>query len=293
MKIVIIGAEGQVGHFLFKHLSDQHQVWGTAQLGVDGFPALDIQNPSAVTDFLDHRRPDHVILTAALTHVDRCETEPGLAEAINVKGTEQVAKACRAIGAGLTFFSTDYIFDGQTGPYQETDTPNPLSVYGRTKLEGEKIVAGLLEDYRIVRTMVVFSYLPGSLNIFMQIKERLEKNLPIAAPSDQMINPTHALNLAQATAELIENKQTGIFNIAGTTRLLRDAFTRQVVSSFGGNPDAVTSITTADLKQKARRPLNSGLKTDKAQQVLKHYPLWDLDYALQVAQKQRRVSQAS
>lgn len=288
MKILIIGAEGQVGGFLMRELVSRHQVWGTSMAGVDGLPALDMRDAGATLAYIERLRPDHVVLTAAMTHVDRCEEKPDEAEAINVRGTENVARACRSVGAGMTFFSSDYIFDGHDGPYAEDARPNPLSVYGRNKLEGERIVSTLVERHLIVRTMVVYSYLAGSLNLFMQILERVKKGEPITQPGDQWVNPTQAANLAQSLGELIEDGRTGIYNLCGTTRLTRDEFARRIVARLGGDPAGVRGVATDELKQKAPRPLASGLKTDKALGVLKQHPLWDLETALEFSCSQMR-----
>jgi dTDP-4-dehydrorhamnose reductase len=292
MKILVIGAEGQVGTFLTRELAARHEVAGTSLHGEGGFPVLDICCGQDVENALAHFHPDHVVLAAAFTAVDQCEQRPDLAEAVNARGPENVARACREIGAGLTFFSTDYIFDGAHGPYTETDEPRPLSVYGRTKLAGEAAVAAHVENHLIVRTMVVYSYLPGSLNLFMQVRARLEKGEPISGPSDQLINPTQAVNLAQTLGELIEEKQTGVFNLAGTTRLPRDEFIRRLVERLGGDPAQVTSRLTSEFKQPALRPLQSGLVLDKAQSVLRKNRLWDLDTALTYTLSQLQGHQA-
>ncbi|NTV51530.1 MAG: NAD(P)-dependent oxidoreductase [Candidatus Firestonebacteria bacterium] len=280
MKILVIGAEGQVGTFLVRDLSAHHEVSGTSLLGAAPYPRLDICDREAVQTYLERLRPEYVVLTAAFTHVDQCEKKPQAAEAINVRGPENVALACRRVQAGLAFFSTDYIFDGTGGPYAESDAPHPLSVYGRTKWEAEQAVAANLENHLIIRTMNVYSYLPGSLNLFMQLVDRTRKGEPVSGPVDQMINPTQAVNLAQALGELVETGQKGIFNLAGTTRLSRVDFVRRVVAELGYDPRQVKSQTTAEMSLPAARPLQSGLKTDKAQAVLKQNKLWDLDTAL-------------
>jgi dTDP-4-dehydrorhamnose reductase len=280
MKLLVIGAEGQVGTFLVRELSPRHTVWGTSLEGVEPYPALDIREPAAVQDRLESLRPDYVILAAAFTHVDKCELQPREAELSNVRGAENVALACSRVQAGLVFFSTDYIFDGLNGPYAETDAPHPLSVYGRTKWEAEQAVTARLDNHLIIRTMNVYSYLPGSLNLFMQLVERTRQGQPILAPADQLINPTQAVNLAQALGELLEAGQRGVFNLAGTTRLSRLDFVRQVVAGLGGDPGQVKSQTTAEMNLTAARPLQSGLKIEKAQAVLKQNKLWNLDTAL-------------
>ncbi|MCD4813024.1 dTDP-4-dehydrorhamnose reductase [bacterium] len=288
MKIVVMGAEGQVGTFLLRKLSARHEVIGTALQGMDGLQQVDICDLNAVEQHLKEVRPDYVILTAAMTHVDRCEELPEAAERINVKGTENVANVCKAMNAGMAYFSTDYVFDGVEGPYAEEDKPYPLSVYGKTKLQGEMIVRNTVANHLIIRPMFIFSYLPGSMNFFMQISQRLDKGEPITVPDDQLGNPIEAGNLAAALGELIERQCTGIYHLAGLSRVSKAAWARQIVSGLGQDPNCVRMVATSELGQRAPRPLNSGLKTEKAQQVLRENPLWNLGQALIYACTQRR-----
>jgi dTDP-4-dehydrorhamnose reductase len=281
VKILVIGAEGQVGTFLLRELAAKHQVFGTAMLPGNQLPPMDIRDAQAVTTHLQTVQPDQVILTAAMTHVDLCEEKPDEAHAINVQGTKNVALACQQIKAGMTFFSTDYVFDGNQGPYDENDTPSPQSVYARTKLEGEKIVADTVENHLIVRPMFVFSFLQNSMNFFMQLVKRVNSGEPITVPGDQIGNPTHAVNLARVIGELLEKECRGIYHTVGSTRVGKDELARRIVGKLGGDVETVKSVTTAEFKQKAPRPLNSGLKIDKAQNILTENKLWDLDTALE------------
>lgn len=286
MKILVIGAEGQVGHFLLKQLSSIHEVHGTSMLGVNDLPGLDICDAALTESYINNIKPDYVILTAALTNVDGCEKEPEKARQINVEGARHVAQACRNIDAGLAFFSSEYVFDGHFGPYSEEDVPNPHSMYGKTKLAGEKIVTELVKNHLIIRTTVVFSYLPDSMNFFMQLLRRAKNNEPIRVPGDQIGTPTQAVNLAAALGELIEKKQTGIFNLVGTTRIGRDGFTGKLLNKLGYPDKTFEVVATKELNQLAPRPLIAGLKTDKAQAVLEKHKLWNLDQALDFTIKQ-------
>lgn len=291
MNIIVIGAEGQVGHFLMQHLEGKHTVLGTAAVTTGVFEGLDITDRKKVDAKIEEVKPDHVILTAALTNVDQCEQEPENAYEINVTGALNIGGACKRHHCGLTFFSTEYVFDGSKGPYGEDDDPNPLSVYGKTKLEAEHLLMKLLDDLLIIRTTVVYSYLPGSLNFFMQLYNRLKSGEPIRVVDDQIGNPTHAYNLAGAAVELIEKRIRGIYHLVGKTRIGRDVFARAVIDKLGYNGHSITTVNTAALKQQAPRPLNAGLKTDKADSVLKVHPLWELDQALDFTKQQIRPAE--
>jgi dTDP-4-dehydrorhamnose reductase len=289
VKVMIIGAEGQVGHSLARALKPRHTVVQTIFAPGTDRESLDIRDEAAVEKSLLSHRPHYVWLAAAMTHVDGCEAKPAEARAVNVEGPRHVALACKRIGAGLGFFSSDYVFDGVSGPYAETDPVRPLSVYGRTKYEAEQVIAGILKNYLLIRTMFVFSYLPGSVNFFMQILDRVSQGQAIQAPNDQWGNPTHADNLAQACVELMEKCASGLFHLAGLTRLHKAEWAQRIVAALHGKSQ-VQEMTTAEFKQAAARPLASGLRVEKAQALLKKHGLWDWETALAHTLKQMPAS---
>jgi dTDP-4-dehydrorhamnose reductase len=289
MKVLIIGAAGQIGSALGAALAPRHQTLGTVfKAGGTLYPVLDIRDSVAVRTCLERTRPDHAVLTAALTNVDYCQLHPDMAQQINVDGTAHVAGICRDLGLGLTFFSTDYIFDGTAGPYAEDDPARPQSVYGQTKWAGEQIVTELVPAALIVRTTVVYSYAPGSKNFFMQVLEKLGQGEVMTVPQDQMGNPTHVWNLAQATAELLEQGASGVYNLTGTSWLPRSDFARAIAEKIGADPHLIRPVATSSLGQAAPRPLNGGLKTGKAQARLREHPLWNLDEGLDFSLAQLR-----
>ncbi len=291
MKLLIIGADGQVGHFLMHHARAGHEVIGTGFDEQVGLKALDITDKNATAGLIKSVQPDHVILTAALTNVDGCEEHPDKAYRINTEAPVHLAKCCREQGAGLTFFSTEYVFDGKNGPYSEADEPHPLSVYGRSKWEAEQQITAILEKPLIIRTTVVFSYLPGSVNFFMQILKRARQQEPITVPNDQIGNPTHAYNLAGAALELVEQSQTGLFNLVGTSRVGREEFAKKILEKFNFTHTQVSTLSTKELHQKAARPLQAGLKTEKASLLLVRNPLWSLDQALDFTVAQAKLKE--
>lgn len=274
MKILVTGASGQLGASLLE-LIRGHQVVGVKR------PEVDVRDEAAVRKAVDAFRPDAIIHAAALTKVDYCEDHPDEARDTNVRGTENVVRA--AGRARVVYLSTEYVFDGKNGPYSEEDAPYPLSVYAETKYQGEKI-AQTAPRWTIVRTTVVYTWRPGSKNFLMQVLE----GKPMRVPNDQISNPTLTESLAEATAELVERDLDGIWNIVGADRVDRYAFARRIAAKFGTDPALLTPVTTAELKQRAPRPLSAGLRIDKARRLLRT-PMRSLDDALEFVHKKRRT----
>jgi dTDP-4-dehydrorhamnose reductase len=234
-----------------------------------------------------------IYLSAALTQVDYCEDHPEEAFKQNTMGPRRVAEEAARIGAKLVFYSTEYVFDGTAGPYDEEAQPNPLSVYGQSKLDGENAIREILRDALVARTTVVYGWDSLSLkkNFAMQVFERVKTGQEMTIPVDQIGNPTLADYLAQCSIALVERDVCGIVNIVGKDLVARADFTRALAKLFGGDPNRVTPVTTASMKQKAVRPLNGGLRTEKLARLLGRDVL-PLDQALQWLDRQRRAEQS-
>jgi len=208
--------------------------------------------------------PDCIIHTASMTNVDKCETEQERAWRINVNGTENVAGACRDLRCKMIHVSTDYVFDGEKGPYSEEDETNPLSFYGKTKLESEKIVKAMLDDFVIARTMVLYGFAPKVRpNFVTWLIEKLENNQRISIVTDQYGNPTLADDLARALLVLFEKDGKGIYHTAGGEWLSRYDFALKIAEVFRLDSLLIDATTSDKINQPAPRPLLSGLKVDK------------------------------
>ncbi len=282
MKILVIGASGQVGKNLMRRFGEQgHEVIGTKSKSNNfGLLPLDITNNASVIELVEKINPECVVLSAALTNVDYCEEYKDEAERINVDGTRNVVEACRKAGAKLVLISTDYIFDGKNGPYDENATPNPVSFYGKTKLEGEKLVK-TLPDYIIVRTTWVFDYGFDDRNFAARLISELRQGHQFKVPTDQIATPMLASNLAEVVAELVVKGKNGVYNVAGTTRLNKYEFALKIAEKLNLDKSLIIGVETASLGQKAKRPLNAGLKTFKVQAEVS-IKLLDLDEALEI-----------
>ena len=267
MRALIIGASGQVGGALSSLCVRRRiEVYGAAPDG-KGFLYADLTAPETVRAAFGKARPDLVLLASAFTNVDGCERDPGLARRVNAGGAALTAEECRKTGAKLVYFSTEYVFDGKTGPYGEDDPVSPISVYGRTKLEGERAcleVPGALS----VRTTVVYSHDPASRNFVMQLISSQRAGARMRVPSDQYSNPTYAPELAAAVLDLVEKGASGVFNGVGPDRLSRYEFALKACAAFGFDPAFLEPKRTSELGQLAPRPLEAGLKTDKLASVL-------------------------
>lgn len=270
MRVLVIGASGQVGHEVLAHCAAQgHAVLGTGYRSLnEGRRRLDLGDEAAVRTLVTEWGPEAVVLTGAATNVDYCETHREEAHRINVLGPRYVAEAVRSIGARLVHLSTDYVFDGLSGPYSEDDPPHPISYYGQTKWEGEQAVQEIAPHWALVRTTWVFSYLPESKNFFMQVLKAMRNGEPIHAYRDQIGNPTLANNLARAVVEIAERGVQGTYNIVGTDRVSRVEYVQRIADAFDLDRRLIHEADARTRPQPAKRPVEGGLKTDKAAAAL-------------------------
>lgn len=250
MKLVITGAGGMLGKALASCLETRdHQV--------KGYPKeqLDVTNYHQVMEILLNDRPELVIHAAAYTKVDQAESEPDLAYLINGYGTENIAVACSKLNIPMLYVSSDYVFDGeQNRPYQPWDQTRPLSVYGKTKLAGERAVLHHLSQFYIVRTSWLYG--PNGRNFVDTIHQMALEGKPLRVVSDQWGSPTCTLTLSETIADLIVTKRWGIYHgtDGGTTNWCD--FARQIVT---GMNITVTPTETKDFPRPATRPKYSVL----------------------------------
>jgi dTDP-4-dehydrorhamnose reductase len=278
--VAITGANGLLGGEAVALLRDRHEVLalgrGACRLpaGAHRWAEVNLGDGRSVKRALLEFRPEAVLHAGAMTDVDGCERDPVGAWAVNAGGTEQVALACRAVGARLVAVSTDYVFRGDRGPYGEDDLPDPRSVYARTKRAGEEAALLLAPDCAVARVAVVYSGRPGAKSTFAtQIVEKLSKGSPVHAFADQTISPTWARNAAEMTAELLlETGYRGVLHTAGASLVSRVEFAERVAAAFGLRGEIVP-VETAQAKLAAERPLRAGLKVDRAAGLLRVRPL--------------------
>lgn len=270
MLSLIIGASGFVGHLFYKILSKEDKTIGTSyHRPSEIFQYLNIGDRKSVEVLIRKIKPEVIILTSALTYVDYCEDHQKEAFETNVLGTTNVALMAKEVKAKLVFFSTEYIFDGEKGPYSEDDIPHPLNYYGETKLEGEKVILNNLNDYLIIRTTIVYGYEKDGKNFIMQLIQKNKNGQIINVPLDQYGSPTFRDNLVEATIELIQREKRGIYNVVGPEVINRFDFSLLAAEILGLDQKLIMPKTTLELGQKAKRPLKAGLKIDKIKNEIK------------------------
>jgi dTDP-4-dehydrorhamnose reductase len=200
--------------------------------------------------------------------VDYCEQHPEETYQINVVGCLNVAQATRDVGAKLVFYSSDYVFNGENGPYQETDQPDPICVYGRQKLEVEQKISELLDDYLICRIAWVYGQEEQGKNFVLRVISTLKNNQIIRVPQDQIGSPTLANDIAEASCRLVEVGAQGLFHTTGIDCMNRYQFALKVAEVFGLQTDTLVPVMTSELNQAAARPLKCGMRCDRVRQTL-------------------------
>jgi dTDP-4-dehydrorhamnose reductase len=278
--VAVTGANGLLGGEAVALLSGRHEVLalglGRSRLppGPYAWDDSDLGDGGSVEAALRAFEAEFVLHAGAMTDVDACERDPGRAWAVNVGGSEQVARACARLGARLVAVSTDYVFDGTAGPYREEDVPNPRGVYARTKRVAEEAALVLVPDAAVARVAVVYSGRPGAKSTFAtQIVERLSRGDEVRAFSDQLVSTTLARNAAEMTLELLlEHDYRGVLHTAGSTVVDRVEFARRVAARFGLT-GRITPVRTEEVKLPAPRPLRGGLRVDRARALLHAQPL--------------------
>lgn len=236
--------------------------------------ALDVGDRDAVRAALEEARPRAVINAAAMTNVDACEDRRDEAWAANALGPRYLAEACVRQGAPLLHVSTDYVFPGderQPGPYVEDALVRAISHYGWTKLMGERAVAEVCAGrvpWLVARTALVYGHMPGGRGNFVSwLIGELRAGRRVKIVSDQFNTPTLADDLAAALLHLLRSGGEGIFHVAGPDLVGRDEWARQIADHFRLDAGLVDVIATAELRQRAQRPLRSGLRTMRADEL--------------------------
>ncbi len=279
-RVLIVGASGMLGQSLIEKFSGIENI---ELLGASfeenyfentiSYKQIDISKRESIKKVVYDFYPDLIINAAAFTNVDLCEKERELSWKINVKGVEYLSDFARIIDAHIIHVSTDYVFDGKNGPYTESDTPKPISYYGRTKLASENALKLSGAIYTIVRTNVLYGAVKyGRPDFVRWLVNTLRDKKEVRIVTDQINNPTYLEDLAQGIYKISESKKCGIFNIGGLEFLSRLEFSYKIAEHFNLDKNLITPIQTYELNQPAPRPLNSGLVILKAQTMLNYKP---------------------
>jgi dTDP-4-dehydrorhamnose reductase len=224
----------------------------------------DITKHRDILRTIDEAAPDAVIHLAAFTAVDECERQPRTAFKVNGEGTGNVAAACRALGIPMLYVSTDYVFDGaKPGPYTEGDPPNPINVYGRSKLEGENRVKGLCSRFWVVRVSWLFG--PGGRNFVRTVLGLAREGKPLRVVNDQAGAPTYTQDLSGKLLEIVERGSPGIYHVTNQGYCSRFEFAQETLRQAGLGHIPISPIATSEAGRSAPRPNNSRLANTRLQ----------------------------
>ncbi|MFH2068546.1 MAG: dTDP-4-dehydrorhamnose reductase [Candidatus Omnitrophota bacterium] len=285
MKIILIGAGGQLGSDLMKVLAEEELI-PLRHLDAD------ITDFERLKELVCRHKPDVVIDTAAYHKVDECERNPQKTFEVNALGTRNVALACKETGSRMVFISTDYVFNGRKGaPYVETDIPDPINVYGISKLAGECFVRNLLDEYFIVRTSGLFGVAgsSGKGGNFIETMLRLAgANKEIKVVGDQIMSPTYTLELAKKICELIKTEEFGLYHITNNGECSWYDFAGKIFELSGVETN-LKRTTTKEFGAPASRPPYSVLGNGNLQRLgLDDMKAWDEALKAYLQERKRR-----
>lgn len=275
-RVLVVGGAGLLGQYL----CDEARGRGLDVIATHREPVssrrglvwreLDLRDRDALRSVIREVEPDVVLNAAALTDVDGCEDRPEEAQAVNGHGPEALAEACRTQRARFVHFSTDYVFDG-TGPVTEKAEPNPLGVYGRTKLDGERRVVGANPASLVLRTAAVFGWnrLSPKLNAVTRILHGVEAGQEVRLFRDQRVTPTYGRTAAQVALDLVAGGASGTFHVACRDCLTRYEIGQAVVEAFGIPGAKLVPVAMGSVALKSPRPLAPCLVVKKVEETLK------------------------
>ena len=282
MKILVTGSNGLLGQKLTELIltSGKHELIATSRgedrLNAEGYRyyTMDTCRLDQILEVVQTAKPDVIIHTAAMTNVDECELNQDDCFIQNVFATNNIIKAANAVDAFLVHLSTDFIFDGQDGPYAEEGKANPVSYYGETKLEAEKLVIEKAKHWAIVRTVLVFGIVKdmSRSNIVLWVKDNLTAGKQIKVVDDQWRTPTLAEDLAMGCLLIAEQKAGGIWNISGEEMLTPYEMAIATASYFELDQSLIERVDSTIFTQPAKRPPRTGFIIEKAKKQLGYEP---------------------
>ncbi|HVZ83474.1 MAG TPA: SDR family oxidoreductase [Terracidiphilus sp.] len=272
---LIVGASGQVGAQIVEALGSGSSIATSRNAAMPGAMQLDLSALSLESSLglICQHELDAVYCVGGMTDVDRCEAESQLAMKTNCDGPGFLAAAAATRSLPFVYFSTEYIFDGVNGPYSEDAPANPINAYGQSKWQGEQAVRDAHPSPLIIRTTVVYGPDPGERNFLYRLRNTLRKGQKICVPFDQISTPTYNRDLAKNVLALVNAHASGVFHVCGPERVSRFEFSRQAAALMGLNKSLIIGVPTLELAQKAPRPLNAGLRTEKLWGHKAHFPV--------------------
>jgi len=282
-RILITGSNGLLGQKLVELLKQESSILTIATaVGKNRLPfqdgyeyhQMDITNSSEVTEVIGKLKPDVIIHTAAMTNVDQCEMEKEACWKLNVTAVEYLVEACQKNNVFFLHVSTDFIFDGKSGPYAEEAEPNPVSFYGWSKFAAEKVVISSDINWAIARTVLVYgiAHDMSRSNIILWVKKSLEEGRQIKVVTDQFRTPTLAEDLAIGCFLIANKEEKGIFNISGKDFLTPYEMAMMAADFFALDKSLISPTDASSFTQPARRPPRTGFDLTKSRNVLGYEP---------------------
>ena len=284
MKTVLVtGSNGLLGQKITEKVLKEGRVNLVAtSKGANRFPIkegyvyaeMDILNPADVKVVVEKYQPDAIIHTAAMTNVDTCEDQKELAHQLNVDAVSTLIQICEEHNIQFVHLSTDFIFDGENGPYDELAAPNPLSYYGETKLKAEEVIKNSSAKWAILRTIIVYGIVSdmSRSNIVLWAKGALEKGNPLNIVNDQWRMPTLAEDLADICLLAIEHDAQGVYNASGKDMMSISELVARVADFWKLDKSLINEVSAETLNQTAKRPKKTGFILDKSMTDLKYNP---------------------
>lgn len=284
VRILVTGSNGFLGHRLVASLRLRTDVELIAtSLGPDRrsdtegylYVPMDVTSEQAVQEVCSRYRPDAIIHTAAITQVDQAEQQPAHCRCLNVGAVAHLVGACARYGIHLLQLSTDFVFDGLSGPYAESDPVSPISVYGWSKAAAEKLLSDSEISWAVVRTILVYGQeVPGGRsNIVQWATKVLQSGNPVQVVNDQYRMPTFVEDLAQACIEIALRKEQGIFHISGEEEVSIFELVGHVAQHLGLSMEKVQSVNSSDLTGAELRPPRTGFILGKAKSRIHFEPV--------------------
>ena len=267
-KLLIIGGASLVGSTIIDYATNNYELFATENNTSINNPKIHsakinlLDDKKQIVDYIEKIKPDAVIHTVAFPNVDFCESNHKLTDLLHVKITKEISEICSDINSKLIYFSTDAVFDGnKSGMYIESDTTNPLSYYGKTKLEAEKIILQNRNNL-ILRTTVIYGWHKRS-RFTNWVLDTLKNKKPVTAFTDQYNTPTLVDDLAQSVFSIIKKDLSGLFHTSGKSCVNRFEFAQKLAKSFNLDPNLIIPTKSADIPQIAPRPKNGCLDSSQ------------------------------
>ena len=285
MKILLTGCNGMLGSWIAEHLSiSNHETLATGKgsfrlpqsLNHKNFTytTLDITDRDEVMKCINAFAPDTIIHSAAITQVDDCELNRKFCYSVNVDGTKNIIDAAKEVDASICYLSTDFVFGGEAGPYQETDSAVPVNYYGVTKLLAEELIRNSGLHWCIIRTILLYGKADPlkRSNFVYWVKKNLEEGTRIKVVNDQIRTPTYIPDLVKGIFLCLEKEAEGVFHMSGADVLTPFEMALAIANHLKLNKDLLEPVDASSFSQAGRRPLKTGFIIEKAKKELGYLP---------------------